>query len=75
MKLSKAPVDKKVNIIKIKCDNKVKERLAILGVYEGVLVQKIRIAPFNGPIELKVRDFHLAIRYLEAEKIEVEYYE
>ena len=43
-----------------------------MGLTEGVTVTLVRRAPLGDPLELKVRDFYLAIRSSAAEKIEVE---
>ena len=50
-----------------------KNRLLRLGVIEGIKVRAIRKALFNGPIQIKVRDFYLAIRKQDADKIIVRY--
>lgn len=50
-----------------------KDRLLRLGVVEGVKVKVVRKAIFNGPIQIKVRDFCLAIRKQDADKIIVRY--
>ena len=52
---------------------KTRNRLLRLGVIEGVKVKVIRKAIFNGPIQIKVRDFCLAIRKQDADKIIVRY--
>lgn len=74
MKLSECEPLKKVTISGVNCSKKVKERLAILGVFENTVVTLIRRAPFGGPIEIKARDFYLAIRKNQADEITVEYY-
>lgn len=51
----------------------IKLRLYHLGVTEGVSVTLIRRAPFLDPIQIKVRDFYLAVRKNVADKIEIEY--
>ena len=50
-----------------------KNKLLRLGVVEGIKVIAIRKALFNGPIQIKVRDFYLAIRKQDADKIIVRY--
>ncbi len=52
---------------------KTKNKLLRLGVVEGVKVKAVRKAVFNGPIQIKVRDFCLAIRKQDADKIIVRY--
>ncbi len=43
-----------------------------LGLVEGVKITVERFAPFNNPIEIILRGFHLAIRKEDANKIVVE---
>ncbi len=47
-------------------------RLNAIGLTENAKVTLIRIAPFGDPIEIKVRDFYLAIRKEQADKIILE---
>lgn len=75
MKLSECLLLKSLKITNIKCTKNIRERLAILGVLEGGIVVLIRKAPFGGPVEIKTRDFYLAIRKNQADKIFVEYYD
>lgn len=49
-----------------------RKRLEHLGLTVGVAVKVIRFAPFGDPIEIKIRDFRLALRKDDAEKIFVE---
>ncbi len=52
---------------------KTKDRLLRLGVHEGAKVIAVRKAMFNGPILIKIKDFCLAIRKQDADKIIVRY--
>ncbi len=52
---------------------KTKNRLLRLGVVEGAKVIAVRRAIFNGPIQIKIKDFCLAIRKQDADKIIVRY--
>lgn len=62
-------------VISIDNDKKIKERLNNIGLTEGVKVSLVRKAPFGDPIEIKVRDFYLALRVTDAVKIQVKKYE
>ena len=75
MKLSECLLSKSLKIVEINCGENIRERLAILGVLKGCKIIVVRKAPFNGPIEIKTRDFYLAIRKSQADKIFVEYYD
>ena len=56
-------------IIWLNSDTKMKNRLLRLGVTQGARVKAMRKALFNGPIQIKIRDFCLALRKQDAEKI------
>lgn len=73
MNLSQLTFNKKAKIIQVNCDKKIKERLYDMGLYEGEQVVLIRRAPLNDPLEIKVKDFYLAMRVCDAKKILVEY--
>ena len=47
-------------------------RLLEMGLLPGTLVEVIRFAPLGDPIDLKVRGYHLSIRKIEAELIDIE---
>ncbi len=47
-------------------------RLNAIGITENAKVTLIRTAPFGDPLEIKVRDFYLAIRKEQADKIVLE---
>lgn len=72
MKLVSLSPSDSAKVLKILCDKKTKNRLFKMGLTEGVTVSLVRRAPLGDPLELKVRDFYLAIRSSAAEKIEVE---
>jgi Fe2+ transport system protein FeoA len=73
MKLSQLEFNKKAKILAINCDKNTKDRLYDMGVNEEENVLLIRRAPFNDPLEIKVKDFYLALRVCDADKIYVEY--
>jgi len=47
-------------------------RFRELGLLDGVMVRMIKQAPFNGPVEIKVRNSYLSIRRVDAQKIILE---
>jgi ferrous iron transport protein A len=57
----------------IKTSKKITERLTLLGLTKGIKITMIRKGVFLSPIEIKVRDFYLAMRKSEADKIEINY--
>lgn len=60
-----------VTILKVRANNKVKTRLAQLGIYPGAIVLKTREAPFSGAIEVEVKKSLLVIGNKLAKKIKV----
>ena len=44
-------------------------RLVEMGILPGVSIRLIKKAPFKGPIELKIRNYEMSLRYRDAEKI------
>ena len=75
MKLSELEVGKKAKVIKINLNSQIGQRLSNLGLTVGVDVCVLRYAPFGDPIEIRLRNFCLAIRRQTAENIMVIEYE
>ena len=46
-------------------------RLMEMGLLPGTSVELVRFAPLGDPVEIKLRNYHLSLRKLEAEKIQV----
>jgi ferrous iron transport protein A len=44
-------------------------RLMDMGLLPGTPVELVRFAPLGDPVEIKLRNYHLSLRKLEAEKI------
>ena len=59
-------------IKELKNEQRLVVRLNAIGLTENAKVTLIRTAPFGDPIEIKVRDFYLAIRKEQADKIILE---
>ena len=72
MKLSELPRGKSAKIVSMDLPVNIKDRLNRVGLTAGVRVIFVRRAPFGGPLEFKVRDFYLALRKEQADKIEIE---
>ncbi len=73
MKLSEIKCGEKVTVSFIDMNKTSVERLNKMGLTNGVQIIVIRRAPFNGPIEIKVRGFYVAIRRTLAEHINVRF--
>lgn len=71
MQLSKLKIGRAALVEKINLSDSARDRLNRIGLTIGVKVTMVRDAPFNGPFQIKVRDFYLAIRRVDADKISV----
>lgn len=69
MKLSELKIGRVAVVEKISLSASACDRLNRIGLTVGVRVRAVRNAPFNGPLQLKVRDFYLAVRIADADKI------
>lgn len=72
MLLSELKVGESGRVTSINNQSEIKIRLNNIGVTEGVVVTVVRVAPFSDPVEIKLRDFYLALRKNAAQKITVE---
>lgn len=72
MFLSQLKVGEKAKVLALENPEKLKKRLKNMGLTSGAIVVLIKKAPFGDPIEIKVRDFYLALRVSDADKIKVE---
>ena len=59
------------HIISFHKDLTLQSRLVEMGILPGVEVRVLKKGPFNGPIEIKVRCYELALRYQDAMQINV----
>ena len=57
-------------IIKGFTDNaNLQSRMVEMGVLPGVKVRMIKKTPFQGPLEIKIRSYHLSLRWDDAGQI------
>lgn len=47
------------------------QRLYEMGLLEGTRIEMVRHAPFGGPVEICVFDYHLSLRRNEADLVEI----
>ena len=55
----------------IRGNRHLQNRLVELGLLSGTDVRLVKCAPFNGPVEIKVRDSYLSIRWDDAQLVEL----
>ncbi len=58
-------------IVHIGTTGPIRRRFMDMGIIEGVEVQLVRTAPFGDPVQIKVRNSHIAMRRSEAETITI----
>ncbi|HMU35090.1 MAG: ferrous iron transport protein A [Acidobacteria bacterium] len=69
--LNTLPIGACGRVTAVNGDSRITRRILEMGIIPGVLVQLIKSAPFDDPIEVSVRGYSLAMRRSEAAAIEV----
>jgi len=69
--LDKTPLGSTVRIISLEGSNTVTLRLMEMGMVPGSVVRIVKSAPLGDPIQICVRNYHLALRRNEARAITV----
>jgi ferrous iron transport protein A len=65
------PPGKQGRVLSVGGSGAVARRLMEMGVVPGAPVRVIKFAPLGDPLEVRVRDYHLALRRNEAQTISV----
>ena len=63
---------KNVKIVKIHTEGKLMHKLLDMGFVPSSVIEVVRVAPLNDPMELKIHNYHISLRKSEAHLIEVE---
>jgi len=63
-----------LTIVKFGGEMELQSRLVEMGFVPGIKIRIVKYAPWNGLVELKIRNYHVSIRMNDAEKIMVEKY-
>ena len=71
MTLDKTPLGSTVRIISLESSEIVTRRLMEMGMVPGSAVRVVKSAPLGDPIQVCVRNYHLALRHNEARAITV----
>lgn len=69
--LAQLPLGVKARVIGVVGEGAVARRLMEMGVVPGAPVSVVRVAPLGDPLQIRVRDYHLALRRTEAQTIMV----
>ena len=75
MKLSNLSLGKSARVISLSFSPKKLKRLEDLGLVENAIVKVVRFSPLNDLVLIKLRNFYLALRLLDASNIIVREYE
>ncbi len=67
--LDRLPVGASGRVVAVRGSGPVARRLLEMGVVPGAPVRVVKFAPLGDPLEVRVRDYHLALRRSEAETI------
>jgi ferrous iron transport protein A len=70
--LDALPIGTQARVLSVNGSGAVAKRLMEMGVVPGAPVRVIKHAPLGDPLEVRVRNYHLAIRRTEAQTITVE---
>ena len=71
MTLDKTPLGSTVRIVSLEGSDSLSLRLMEMGIVPGSAVRVVKSAPLGDPIQICVRDYHLALRRKEARAITV----
>ena len=71
MTLDRIPVDTMATVTSVEATDPHSLRLMEMGVVPGAPVRLVKVAPLGDPIQVCVRDYHLALRRSEARSITV----
>ncbi len=71
-RLSELRPGERATIHQLEGQGRILQRLYEMGLLEGNEVEVVRQAPFGGPIEIAVFDYHLSLRRREAELVVVQ---
>lgn len=71
-KLSELAAGARARIARVTLPGGARQRLMEMGLTPGAEFELVRFAPMGDPLEIRLRGYHLSLRRLEAEGIEVE---
>jgi ferrous iron transport protein A len=71
LSLDELPRGVPARVLSVNGSGPVARRLMEMGVVPGAPVRVVKAAPFGDPLEVRVRNYHLALRRAEAQTITV----
>lgn len=69
--LAELKIGDEAKILSVQGNSPITRRLMEMGLVPGVSVRVVKTAPFGDPIEIRVRNYNLALRRVEAQSIEI----
>ena len=72
MSLASAPTAARMRITSINGDGAHAGRMMEMGIIEGAEVSVVRRAPLGDPLQIRLGDYELSLRSLQAELVNVE---
>jgi Fe2+ transport system protein FeoA len=69
--LDNLPHSARARVVAVRGSGAVARRLMEMGIVPGAPISVVRAAPLGDPLEVRVRNYHLALRRSEAQTIEV----
>lgn len=60
-----------VTVVKLHGDGPIRRRIMDMGVTKGVKIFVRKVAPLGDPMEIRVRNYELSLRKVDAQMIEV----
>ena len=73
MTLNQLKINESAIITAIHCDEILKDRLYSFGIIKGVKIEIVELTLTKSTIEIKINQSKIALRLIEASKIEVAY--
>ena len=71
MTLDRTPFGASARVVSVAGERSIALRLMQMGVVPGVTVSVVKAAPLGDPLQIRVRDFDLALRREDAQTITV----
>lgn len=69
--LDTLPAGQAARVVNVHGSNAISRRLMEMGIVPGAPIRVVRTAPFGDPIQVCLRNYHLALRRMEARAISV----
>lgn len=71
MLLARVPLSQPVTITRVRSEGSLGRRLMEMGVIEGARVEVIGRAPLGDPLHVRVGDYDISLRRVDAELVDV----